>query len=273
MPSPQRFPVMPELMLCKLYTKFVTHFFCMAFCVLLSACNEDDSTRVERIEKLRAIGVTSSPVVLAAPAPGSSGSVELTAFAALPPGSTVTATPFLDEASPYAPPVPIVMDSTTETIQHLGALELYSIKGTVTVGPLTPEQEAILAAPSGKLSLRYGIKLETGAESEIIVGNILVYPSGSEESAYQAVSVSVAKPVAHATIGSGPDQVLAGTVTKAQPENVKVSWFVSSGKVTNRRAKETKWEPQSTGTQTVIMTARGMKSGSFALQAVDVTVE
>ncbi|NBQ54495.1 MAG: hypothetical protein EBU49_13095 [Proteobacteria bacterium] len=100
-----------------------------------------------------------------------------------------------------------------------------------------------------------------------------MHPAGSEESAYQAVSVSVAEPVANATIGAGPDQVLSGTVIKPQSENVKVSWFVSSGKVTNRRAKETKWEPQSSGTQTVIMTARGMKSGSFALQAVDVTVE
>jgi len=245
----------------------------MVFSLLLNSCNQDDSMRVERIEKLRTIGVASNPIVLSAPAPGSSGILELTAFAALPAGNTVTASSFLDEASAYTPPVPIVIDSNSESIQHLGALDLYSVKGTVNVGPLTPEQQAILAAPSGKLTLRYGIRLEAGEESEDIVGNILVYPAGSEESAYQAVSVSVAEPVANATVSSGPDQVLSGTVTKPQSENVKVSWFVSSGKVTNRRAKETKWEPQSAGTQTVIMTARGMKSGSFALQAVDVTVE
>ncbi len=265
--------IMQQFMLSKSRKKYLTICFYTIFSTLIGSCNEDDSMRVERIDKLRAIGLASNPVVLSAPVPGSSGTVELTAFAALPAGSTVTATSFLDDASAYAPPVTVVMDSTSESTQQLGALDLYSVKGTVTVGPLTPEQQAILAAPSGKLTLRYGIRLEAGEESEDIVGNILVYPAGSEESAYQTVSVSVAEPVANATIGSGPDQVLSGSITKPQPENIKVSWFVSSGKVTNRRAKETKWEPQSSGTQTVIMTARGMKSGSFALQAVDVTVE
>ena len=79
--------------------------------------------------------------------------------------------------------------------------------------------------------------------------------------------------MANSTVGLTSDQILSGTITKPQPENVKVSWFVSSGKVTNRRAKETKWAPEKTGPQTVIMTARGMKSGSFAVQAVDVNVE
>ena len=238
----------------------------------LGACRPEDTSRVERIEKLRAIGISANPVVLIAPAPGTSGSIELTTYAALPLGASVSAQSFLDEGSTYNQPVPVVMTPGSEATQQMAALDIFSVKATVTVGPLTAEQQVILAT-TGKLALRYGIQLDSGEESERIVGNILVYPATAQEVTYQSVGVSVAEPLANATVSSGPDQVLSGTVTKPQSENIKVSWFVSSGKVTNRRAKETKWEPEKTGIQTVIMTARGMKSGSFALQAVDVTVE
>lgn len=238
----------------------------------LTACGDEETDRFERVAKLRAIGVSTNPVVLAAPASGTTESVELTAFAALPKGGVVGASSFLDEASAYSSPLPVSVDSSTATTEGFAALDLYSVKATATVGPLTPQQEAILLA-TGKLIFRYGIKLDSGDESETIVGNILVYPAGSPEVSFQALSANVAEPLANATIGTGPDQVLSGTATKPQEEAIKFGWFVSSGKVKNRRARETKWEPVDSGSQTVIMTARGMKSGSFALKAVDVTVQ
>ena len=273
MQNRQKFHQVCQIAASMFCTRFVTSLICTSLITISVGCMAEEEVRVERIEKLRAIGVISNPVVLTAPNPGSSATVELTAYAGLPAGSSITATSFLDEGSAYAPPMPVVMDPTTAVTQSFAALDLYSVKGTATIGPLSPAQQALLASPSGKLTLRYGIRLESGEESEDIVGNILVYPNGSDEAAYQALGVNVAEPVANSTVGLTSDQILSGTITKPQPENVKVSWFVSSGKVTNRRAKETKWAPEKTGPQTVIMTARGMKSGSFAVQAVDVNVE
>lgn len=244
----------------------------VALIPIAQGCNDDESMRAERVEKLRAIGVSSSPLVLPAPGPGATGSIELTAFAALPKGESVSASSFLDEASTYTPVIPVTVDPASATTTSYAALDVYSVKANVTVGPLTAEQEATLAL-TGKLTFRYGIHLESGTESEDIVGNVLVYPAGSPEVAFQPLSVNVAEPLANAIIGTGPDQKLTGTIARPQEESVKVSWFVSSGKVTNRRARDTSWEPGKTGAQTVIMTARGLKSGSFAMKAVDVTAQ
>ncbi len=240
-------------------------------------CGNEDANRYERVNKLRAIGVATNPVVLAAPAPGATGSVELTVFAALPKGGTVNAAPFVDEVSPYGIPLQISLDPATAATQSFAALDVYSVKATATVGPLTPQQEAILQGEReqglGKLTMRYAVKLDSGDESETIVGNILVYPAAAPETSFQPLTVTIAEPLANATISTGPKQSLSGSIAKPQEENIKIGWFVSSGKVNNRRARETKWEPVDAGSQTVIMTARGLRSGSFAMKAVDVTAE
>jgi len=261
----------------KIINSIITACFASTIVTLASGCGGEDADRYERVTKLRAIGVATNPVVLAAPASGMTSSVELTVFAAMPKGGTVNAAPFLDEASSYGIPVQVSLDPSTAATQSFAALDVYSVKANATVGPLTPQQEAILRGAReqglGKLTLRYAVKLDSGEESETIVGNILVYPEESPETSFQPLSVTIAEPIANGTVGIGPKQSLSGSITKPQDENIKVSWFVSSGKVTNRRARETKWEPMDAGTQTVIMTARGMKSGSFAMQAVDVTAE
>ncbi|MEY4630798.1 MAG: hypothetical protein RIQ81_918 [Pseudomonadota bacterium] len=248
----------------------ITFLICSVF---LSSCGDDEDNRPERISKLRAIGVASSPLVGSAPAPGATTQVELTAYAALPKGQTVTATSFIDDDARYATPVVVQVNNNSQTVESKAALDIYSVKATATIGPLTELQQAQLAISGGKLLFRYGIRLEAGDESEDIVGNILVYPPGAEALTYQPIDVTINEPTINATLGTGPDQPLVGDVIKAQQENVKVSWFVSSGKVKNRRARDTKWEPVVAGPQTVILTARGLASGSFVMKVADIVVE
>lgn len=229
--------------------------------------------RVERIEKLRAIGVKTNPVVITAPGPGLTTTVDVTAYAASPTGSSVTASSFLDADSRYAQPVQTVIDTASAATESFASLDLYSITGTVTIGPLSPAEQLALTQDGGRLIFRYGIRLESESESENIVGNLQVYPADAPQTAYQPISVIIESPAVNAALGSGEGQTLTGSVNKPQDENVRVSWFVSSGKVKNRRASETEWEPETKGAQTVLMTARGLKSGSFAVSGVDVTIE
>jgi hypothetical protein len=240
---------------------------------LIASCNEDEDNLPERITKLRAIGVSASPLAVTAPAPGATTQVELTAFAATPKGQTVNASTFLDEASMYATPIAAAISVDSEALEAKAALDIYSVKATATIGPLNERQIAQLAIPGGKLVFRYGIRLKSGEESEDIVGNIVAYAPGSAALNYQALAVNISEPTLDATLGTGEGQPLIGDVVKPQSENIKLSWFVSSGKVKNRRARDTKWEPVDTGQQTVILTARGLVSGSFAMKAIDVKIE
>lgn len=272
----KRGPATSHKRLNQLFKRTSTNVFKPIFLVTLTiatGCQDDEAMRVERIEKLRAIGVQTNPVVVTAPGPGLSTTVNVTAFAATPSGGSIAASSFMDTASNYAQPIDTVIDPTTATTESFANLDLYSISGTVTIGPLSTAEQLALSAEDGRLVYRYGIKLESGSELEEIVGNILVYPATAEQTNYQPIGVTINTPTVNAAVGAGAKQSLSGNVTKPQDENVRISWFVSSGKVKNRRAAETEWEPETAGNQTIFMTARGMKSGSFAVSGVDVTVE
>ena len=66
---------------------------------------------------------------------------------------------------------------------------------------------------------------------------------------------------------------LGRQLTKEQEETLKVTWFVSSGKLKNRTAKETKWLEAEKGEQTILFAIYPRKSQFFNWTAKKVIIE
>lgn len=225
---------------------------------------DDAADRFEAVGKLRALGVAANPVVGTA-----ASTAALTIYAAVPLGQSVTVEPYVDESSKFAPPITLTVEPGSEAYEEHAEFRVFSLRATLTVPPIVP----ILPEP-GFARLRYGITFRAGGEVEKIVGTFLVYPAGDPEIARfgSGFAVDITAPAQGASVTDEEAPMIANIHNPAG-EKVRVGWFVSSGKVKNRRARVTKWITEDVkGTETVLLTARGLASGAFALKAYDVNV-
>lgn len=257
------------------------------------ACN-DDTEPQERVQKLRAIGVGSSPLVAVPSVAGQVASVSLSFFVVAPLGETVSFENYKDEAGRYAIVTDVSLDAATQTSTAYAKFAVHSIKGSVnlptaeeatrTVTKVTlddPDASRALDDDEGeKIALnatlgvvplariRYGVIARAGRETEKIVGNIPVYAPTPELPTYQNLKINLTTPQANSAFGAKGR--IALDLENPNDEKVRIGWFVSSGKVKNRRARDTEWSEVDGGAQTIIATARGMRSGAFEYQVVDV---
>lgn len=231
----------------------------------LTGCGGDEE-RYEDIKKLRAFGASTLPVISEPSTEAAPRMLTITVFAAVPLGETVTAEPYDDERSPtLSLPVTITGGGT---YTDYSTFRVFSVQATQAV-----PAAFIFDTPRGKqpfARLRYGIRLVSGSESENVVGNSLIYPAGSAELARVAPTVAITKP---ALVDVSGTEDLEGAVTDSAEENMRIGWFASDGEIKNRRAKITEWATPSAGPATLILTARGMKTGAFAFQVMDVNVQ
>lgn len=220
----------------------------------------DDQVRQESITNLRGIGVEQSPVIAK---PGSP--VTLTFHLAAPQGKAITAAPYIDSVFRYGTTTKVTLVDTTPVEKNLGSISQYTLRATFTA----PSDAATLASleKGSPLRTRYGVTFSDGSRTENIVGDTLIYKADTPEQV--APTITIDQPLS-AEIGT--TATIASTVTNKIAEENRVSWFVSSGEVKNRRAKSTEWSKISTGDQTLIVTTRGAKSGAFAIKVVQVSV-
>jgi hypothetical protein len=234
-----------------------------------AACNNDDEDRFEQINKLRAIGVSAVPVtVQPTTSINTPVTADLTIYAVVPLGQTISIEPYTDPQPSILPQLSVGLTSGSEKYVDYTAFRLYSVNARVVIPSSVP-----IPPKPGFARLKYGVVMRSGDEEEKVIGNLLVYPPGSQELSWQAPSAEIAAPPAGALEAGGSIDLKANLVSPNAGENLRVSWFVSSGKVQNRRAKETKWQDPKTGTQTVMVTVRGLKSGVLgAPKVLDVIV-
>lgn len=241
--------------------------FCSAVIVMATVfvsvvgCSGDEP-RYEQVSKLRAIGVEQTP------ANATYGStVTIKFILAGPSGMTMTAANYTDAAAKYGLPVELSFATSSVVETKYAALSIYSISGTTVV----PGQDLLrkFIVGTAPARVRFGASFTATGDDETTVGDILVYPTGSSELAWKSPVVSIVEPL-DATISANSKIKTVIATTHSEPN--KYSWFVSSGQILNRRAVTTEWKDQATGPQTIIVTARGTKSGSFAYAVKDVTV-
>jgi hypothetical protein len=237
---------------------------------VLTACNAGDE-RYEVVTKLRALGVEADPFVTAPSPIGNPTTATLTFLAAVPPDQTVTAETFSDENSQFSKAIPLTLVAGSESYEDREKFRIFSVKATTTI----PAADSVLIPKlPGFVTFRYGMKLTSeGGEEEKIVGNIVVFSNDKEELAWKDTppSVQIDNLTAGQTVGEHVD--LKGQILSSNDEKFKISWFVSSGEVKNKRAAETSWDKIAKGPQTIILTARGKTTAAFAWAAVDVIVE
>jgi hypothetical protein len=231
-------------------------------CASLVACS-DDAERPETITKLRALGVAQTPTTAK---PGDQ--VTLTFYLAGQPQLKITAQPALDSMARFGQPVAVTPVDQAPSETTVGPLSLYTYRVSLTAASDAATTAAIQT--KGLARLRYKVNFSTDVgDGESIVGDTLVYPPGSPQLEWQPPTISIDKPVQEAASGS---MALEGTVNSNGKETNRVGWFVSAGKIKNRKSRSTEWQDAPQGTQAVFFTVRGAKSGAFAIKSQAVTV-
>jgi hypothetical protein len=229
-----------------------------------SGCG-DDAERPEVINKLRAIGVATDKPAIAPSTPESVSTATLTFVLAAPKGQTLVAEAWTDSQSRLGVPVTIAMQPETLTADtSFPGLDIWTVQAVLTAPPATA-----LGVGQNFAKLRYAAKVTAGTESETIVGDLLMFAADAPELARTNLTVDIAAPGGNVPAKGESD--LTANVTRGFEENVRIGWYVSAGQVKNRRARTTKWIDPGQGGHTVIVTARGLKSGSFSWKAVAAT--
>lgn len=237
--------------------------------VFLASCGGDQA-RPEVIDKLRALGVATNPLVVELGAVPKT--VELTVYAALPPGGVVTTSAFKDEKAKLGftlPEAAIVVDPATAKVTEYQGVAVYEVKATVTVPPAAQ----LLRGGRAGAPIRYGFRLVSGAEEELIIGTFLGYGAGAPELAWTAPTTQILVPEAPAKVAADTKVDLTATVNDPNDEVLKVGWYASGGEIENRAARRTTWKTPEKGAHTLIMTVRGKESKGFSLHVLPVGVE
>lgn len=249
-------------------SRLLTNLFAIcSLSLILGGCS-DDEARYENVDKLRAFGSSTLPVVSDPSTPEAPKVFTITVFAAVPLGETVTAEPYDDVAAANVAAVPVTIVPGSEQYEDHATFRIFSVKATQPVPPASIFESPLGAPPF--VRLRYGIRLVSGGESENVVGNALIYPAGSPQLTRVAPTIAITKP---ATTDVSGTEDLEATITDPANENMRVGWFSSDGPIKNRRARVTEWETPSAGPATLIVTIRGRETGAFAFQVLDLTVQ
>jgi hypothetical protein len=229
----------------------------------LISCS-DDAARQETIDKLRALGVVQVPTIAT---PGAT--VQLTYYLGGPKGLTVTPTPYNDsEFFKYGTNADVTLIDATPVEEIFGNSSLYTFQASF-IAPATPEVSAVIAA-KGNARLRYGVDFRTpSGDYETVIADALIYSPTAPQTEWVAQTVDISLPSTTAISGS---TAIQGEISSPLDEPYKVGWFVSSGKVKVRNAIKTEWSEIGSGEQTLIFTARGSKSGAFAIKVLKVNV-
>ncbi len=230
------------------------------FSVIVAGCS-DDAERQETVTKLRALGVSQTPVNAK---PGDT--VALTYYLAAPAASVITALPAIDGSARYSVPVIATPVDAGVTETNYGALSLYTYRATIVI-----PNSSVVTGPlmlRGFSRVRSNVEFSTNTgDRETIVSDTVVYAEGSTQLDWTAPTVDI---IAPGSTGNAGKLDVEGSITSTGNESHRIAWFVSSGKIKNRRAKITTWEDAASGEQTLFFTVRGTKSGAFSIKAINV---
>ncbi len=237
--------------------------------MLLNIACDGEEDRFERIAKLRGLGLQTSPVIAAPSTDTSPSQVEFTFYAAAPLGETVTATPYQDLQGSLRK-VSVANFTVGEvSYEDHASLRIVKVKAT---GVVPPASTFYFDPDNGFATARFAISLVGQSNSQVMVGNLVIYPFGSSAltTKNNLPTINITNPIKDGTI-NGTEQEIKAELTEVNDETYRVGWFVSGGRLTARNKVSTTWTPTGAGKYTVIVTARGTKTSAFGIDVVDVT--
>lgn len=239
--------------------------------LLISACSQGDFDNYpERLDRMRTLGSQITPLVSEpSTVAGSPHTATMKVYVAVPVGETLTVEPYTDPAESMYPVVTEQRQINT-TEEDLGKMRLVTLEFEIDI-PMAEDLNPYLERQNGGTRLQYSFRLKTEKRTENVIGHIMVYKPGSPELTWSNPTIDDVQPVASASV-TNPVTVMAA-VSSANDEELKSGWFVSTGKVVNRRSRTTEWRDAEMGEQVLIYSVRGRKSRGFALATRRVTVE
>ena len=228
----------------------------------LGACDEDKEP-FERLSKLRTIGVEmSKPVVaLSEYAKDKQQTVALKAILALPKGQSLTKVQkYVDKDWPSPQSSTVIVDENTIVYEEFGAFRIasfsarasldFTVSSTKTeVGDKNSDTDSWEKKYQGIFKIRYGLQAIADTEVENIVGDFFLVKDGEPGLLWKPLTLTLEKPIDAVTAAEEIDLLAKVDKPDGHDEDVKVAWFVSSGKVKNGKAKETKWLEAEKGEQ------------------------
>lgn len=240
------------------------------------ACSEMDS-RPERAEKLKPILVeVNPPVSEGAPfEPALIGNEVRLAFHFIAPPRTqgFTATPEMAGPKPLTVPAPLPELDGPVVVSELPGLQ-HSIVKTKVLLPGLAELEAIDPALAAAPFIRFQYQLRLSHEGRDLplAGDFVAYRDASvPEASWNFQGSRITQPESSNSRGNKVE--IAAEVVNQQGEPLRVAWFVSDGKIENRRASSTEWEAPGPGEYTLIFTVRGKQSRTGTLAIKSLTLE
>lgn len=239
---------------------------------LLAGCGFGREDRQEEINKLRTLGVSASPLVSIASTHGKTPvTVDLTLFAVIPTGTPVSVAAFKDSTRPSSGAVvldtsAITVDTSTYKNEAHQGVQLFTAKAKVTI----PESGLF---KSGTGLVQYGFVVTAGDRTEKVIGNLLVTTADAPELKWQSPAIDITIPAANSGLMARSKTDIKATLANANDESVKYAWFCTTGSIDNRRAASTAWTADATGGQSLFVVAHGVKSRSFSIKVIDVTVQ
>lgn len=227
--------------------------------LLLVACGGDDEPQ-EIIDKLRGLGMAFSPVV-SSPSNGPDlKSIVVTVYAAIPKGKPVSIEKYSDQVS-SSPQFQLRIEDYDITkiekpVTYAG-FDLIQFQAKLKVPDIT-------MVPAGGF-VHFGFLLKADSNQEKMVGSFLVLAKDADR--WKAPLLKIVKPIEAASLKTNDDSIpISFDLTNNNDEELKIAWFTSGGKISNRRAQNTFWEsPSAPGDYTLIATVRGRKSRAFAI--------
>lgn len=237
--------------------------------VFINIACDGDEDRFERIAKLRGLGLVTSPVIAPPSTDAAPSQVEFTFYAAAPLGETVTATPYQDLQGSLRK-VSITNFTVGEvSYEDHSSLRVVKVKAT---GVVPPASLIYFDPDNGFATVRYALSLVGQSNTQVMVGNLVIYPTGASEltSKNNLPTIAITNPTKDGTI-NGSEQEIKADLTEVNDETYRVGWFVSGGRLEAKNKVSTTWTPTGSGKYTVIVTARGTKTSAFGIDVVDVT--
>ena len=231
-------------------------------------CSKEDGEEYQQelITKLRVIGVATDPGILSLHA--AEKTVIFTLYALTPKGQTITFDSYTDPK--WNKPLSSSVVNSEIIVEEKAGFDLHQIIQTHTLG-----EQAIEEIPEdpGYLSYNYGLQVKTADESEKVMGSLVFFHPKNAAATWTPHKIKITSLTDGQTVNKDQELALEAEIQNRNNESYRLGWFTSSGKIINRRNIKTKITNLTTGKQTIIVTARGMHTGLFAMDTIEIEVE
>lgn len=237
----------------------------LALVLLQCGSCRNDMDRAEVIDRVRGLGASLSEGVIT-PSTDTVNFITATIYVALPKGRQLTLSAFKDTKQGLYHNLDsnrIVIDEASLNYDEYSSLQIASFNVRLEV----PKKLEL----TGFRRVKYALEARSGDDSELLLGTFEV--SEQAEDRADPLEIEVLKPVADSSYKKDQEVAMESLIDNPNSDSTKLAWFVTGGEVQNRRAYKTIWTPKKSGPHTIIFTARGVYSRTFAYRVIDVEVE